>query len=100
MSEVIPDEIEAVCDRCGREIHPGRGDFYLVRIDAVADPSPPRITAEDLAQDVRAEIERLIARMREMTEQELQDQVARRVIVRLCVPCYRDWIEDPVGRGS
>ena len=37
------------CDRCAKPIHPGRGDYYLVRIDAVADPAPPVLTEEDLA---------------------------------------------------
>ena len=50
------------CKRCSKEVHPGRGDYYLVRIDAVADPQPPIITQEDLDQDIGAEIERLIRR--------------------------------------
>ena len=48
------------CKRCSKEVHPGRGDYYLVRIEAVADPQPSVITQEDLDQDVGAEIERLI----------------------------------------
>ena len=37
--------------RCSKEVHPGRGDYYLVRIDAVADPQPPIITQEDLEEE-------------------------------------------------
>ena len=51
------------CKRCSKEVHPGRGDYYLVRIEAVADPQPPVITQEDLDQDVGVEIERLICLM-------------------------------------
>ena len=40
------------CKRCSKEVHPGRGDYYLVRIEAVADPQPPVITQEDLDQGV------------------------------------------------
>ena len=58
--------------RCSKEVHPGRGDYYLVRIDAVADPQPPIITQEDLDQDVGAEIERLIRFMKNMSEQQLE----------------------------
>ena len=47
------------CKRCSKEVHPGRGDYYLVQIEAVADPQPPIITQEDLDQDVGADIERL-----------------------------------------
>ena len=33
--------------------------------------------------------------MRGMTEQELMDQVYRRLTIHLCGDCYRVWIEDP-----
>jgi hypothetical protein len=91
----IPDRPPVFCDICSMELNPGRGDFYLVRIEAVADPSPPRVTEEDLAKDVTAEIGRLLDRMRDMTEQELRDQVHRRVVLNLCIPCYTRWIENP-----
>ena len=85
------------CHRCSMEVHPGRGDYYLVRIDAVADPQPPIITQEDLDQDVGAEIERLIRRMKSMSEQQLERQVFRQKAIYLCVPCFNRWIENPVS---
>ena len=78
--------------RCATELTPDKGDFYLVRIEALADPSPPRFSEEDLMHDHRAEIERLIEQMRNLSEQELTDQVYRRLILYLCRPCYRWWI--------
>ncbi len=91
------DETPLLCARCGSELTPGAGDFYVVRIEAVADPSPPNFTEEDLTQDHRAEIERLIAQMRDLSERELVDQVYRQLVLYLCGPCYRQWIEDPAG---
>jgi hypothetical protein len=85
------------CKRCSKEVHPGRGDYYLVRIDAVADPQPPIITQEDLDQDVGAEIERLIRLMKSMSEQQLEHQVFRQKAIYLCVPCFNQWIENPVS---
>jgi len=85
------------CNRCGAEVHPGRGDFYLVRIEALADPWPPVFSEEDLRRDPRAEIERLIEQMRGLSEQEAMDQVFRRWTLSLCGPCYRLWSENPVG---
>ena len=85
------------CKRCSTEVHPGRGDYYLVRIDAVADPQPPIITQEDLDQDVGAEIERLIRLMKSMSEQQLERQVFRQKAIYLCVPCFNQWIENPVN---
>jgi len=85
------------CDRCGREVTPGTGEFYLVRIEAIADPTPPSFSEEDFLRDPQAEIERLLREMKHLSEQELVDQVYRRLVLYLCVPCYRQWIEDPAG---
>jgi hypothetical protein len=74
------------CERCSKEVHPGRGDYYLARINAIADPQPPVITQEDLDQDVGAEIERLIRIMKNMSEQQLERQVFRQKAIYLCVP--------------
>jgi len=85
-----------LCARCGTELTPGKGNLYLVRIEALADPTPPSFSADDLTHDPRADIERLIEQMRDLSEQELMDQVYRRLVLYLCGPCYRQWIEDPV----
>jgi hypothetical protein len=85
------------CNRCSKEVHPGRGDYYLVRIDGIADPQPPIITQEDLDQDVWAEIERLIRLMKNMSEQQLEGQVFRQKAIYLCTPCFNRWIENPVS---
>jgi hypothetical protein len=53
-----------LCHRCGCELSPGEGNFYVVRIEAWADPAPPNITSEDLAADISAEIDKLIEQMR------------------------------------
>jgi len=86
-----------LCARCGVELTPGKGGFYVVKIEAWADPTAPVWSPEDLERNHRGEIERLIEQMRESSEQELLDQVYRRLFLYLCGPCYRQWIEDPVG---
>ena len=63
----------------------------------VADPTPPVLTAEDLAADVRQEIERLLARLEGVSEQAALDQVYQRRTLHLCGPCFRHWIENPTG---
>ena len=89
-----------ICARCAAEVPAGRGQFYRVSIDAVADPDPPILTAEDLALDHRREIERLLAQLADVSQQEALDQVHRRLTLFFCVPCYREWIEDPAGGVS
>jgi hypothetical protein len=90
-----PIEPPLFCDRCCVELHLGRGDFYVVKIEAVADPTPPEFTEEDLRRDHRREMEQLLAQVEEMSEREAMDQVFRRLTVFLCNRCYQDWIENP-----
>jgi hypothetical protein len=85
------------CKHCSIEVHPGRGDYYLVRIDAVADPQPPIITQEDLDQDVGAEIDRLIRLMKGLNEQQLEQQVYRNKAIYLCIRCFNRWFENPLN---
>lgn len=87
------------CHRCGRELKPGSGDWYIVRIEAFADPSPP-VLNEELAGDetsISRRIDELLEQMSEMTERELMDQIYRRLTMHLCSTCYKDWIENPAG---
>ena len=89
------------CDRCAADLTPGKGNFYVVKIEAVADPSPPILDEHYSDRDLLNEIDRLIAEVRELSEQELLDQVYRRKTIFLCLKCYRQWIEDPAGaRGE
>jgi hypothetical protein len=85
------------CARCAAELQPGAGNFYRINIEAVADPSPPVLSPEDLAKNLGREIDELLARMESMSEREALDQVYRRLTLYLCTPCYRRWIEDPTG---
>ena len=89
--------IPLICHRCAAELEPGKGDFYVVRIEAFADPTPPEITQQDLEADLTVEIDRLIEQMREMGEQDLADQVHRYLTIHLCGGCYAQLIEDPTG---
>ncbi len=94
----MPDfDASLICHRCGVELEPGKAQFYVVRIEAFADPSPPDLSEEDLQRDIKGEIERLIESMSDLSAQEAMDQVYRRITLYLCNGCYRDWIEKPVG---
>lgn len=92
-----PDHHPLFCCCCGGYLTPGRGDFYVVRIEAFADPSPPSDESGDGPLDPGDEIDRLISQMEGMSERELMDQVHRRVTIHLCGECYRPWIEHPAG---
>jgi len=85
------------CNRCGAHLTPGRGDFFQVAIEAVADPAPPVVTADEMEKDLGAEIRRTIARLEGVSPKEAMDQVYRRLVIYLCAPCFHPWIEDPTG---
>jgi hypothetical protein len=78
-------------------LEPGSGTFFRVTIEAVADPTPPTISAEDLSTNLRQRIEELLQQMQDLSAQEAMDQVYRRLTLYLCGPCYREWIENPAG---
>lgn len=93
------DDSPVFCDRCLRELTPGVGDFYVIRIDAVADPSPPVLEPSDLGRgDLADEMRELIRDMENMSAREAMDQVARGLTIHLCRRCYVVWIENPAGR--
>ena len=95
-----PAPEQPICHRCGALLSPGNGSFYVVRIEAFADPTAPEITIDDLLKseaEMAAEYELLLAQLSDNSEQELKDQVYRRLTLTLCAKCYGPWIEKPVG---
>lgn len=97
MDPMNDDRPTVRCARCSKPLAHGRGDHYLVGIVAVADPSPPVITEEDLAGDLSGEIRAILDRLRGTSEAEALDQVVRRKVFRLCNACYKAWIASPTG---
>jgi hypothetical protein len=89
-------EAPLFCDRCSAELTPGAGNFYVVTIEAVADPTPPVIEQRS-PEEIRAALERTLAQLAAVSGQEALDQVYRRVTIYLCRPCYQEWIENPAG---
>jgi len=87
----------SICRRCSAVLTPGRGDFYIVEVQAYAENSSPVITLEDLAKDHKEEMDKLVEQMEGLSEQEMMDQVHRHMTFFLCTPCYRFWIENPTG---
>jgi hypothetical protein len=86
------------CDHCSRILTPGQGEFYVVRIEAVADPTPPRIADDDQdVAEIGRQISALLERLSDLSEQEAMDQVFRRVVLYLCNGCYGRWIENPTN---
>ncbi len=96
------DDNTRLCARCLRTMTEGRGEFFEVRIEAIADPTPPILDGHqelDVAS-VRSEYEELVGALRDTSAREAQDQVHRQVMISLCNRCFVDWIEDPAKRSE
>jgi hypothetical protein len=87
----------AVCDLCGREID--LHESYVVQIDVFAEPSMKPVTAEELAAtDFVQSYSELLDQMKHLTADDLQDDVHRRFEYRLCRPCQRRFLANPLGK--
>ena len=85
------------CELCGREV--AVHESYVVRIDVFADPSVPPTTAAELhSTDFDAAAADLIEQMKHLTADDLHDDVHRRFEYRLCRPCQRKFLTNPLGR--
>jgi hypothetical protein len=91
----MSDDEPLLCSRCLKTLQPGRGEFFVVRIDAVTDPAPPEISDDDLRRDTRRDWREILAALSDVSSQEALDQVYRRVVIHLCNACFRVWIENP-----
>ena len=85
------------CDRCLCELRRGCGEFYEVRIEAVADPTPPELNLPTAGAPLRQAIADTVEQLNNLSAQEALDQVLRRLTITLCLSCYQRWIENPAG---
>jgi hypothetical protein len=85
------------CDLCGVAIAPSA--HYIVRIDVFADPTIPDMSTEEV-NDLTSEdqLAELMRELKAVSEDELQDQVHRRFEYKLCGPCQRKFLANPLGR--
>ena len=85
------------CDLCDRAV-PAHAS-YVVRIDVFADPSLPPLSTEDLeSTDFDAALDAVLEEAKDMTADDLQDGVHRRLEYRLCPPCHRRFLANPLGK--
>ena len=97
----MSDNEPIFCDRCLCELRAGRGQFYEIKIEAVADPSvtidPEELDAMENGVSSAEKFADVVRDMGDLSAQEAMDQVWRRLQLTLCNMCYGDWIENPTG---
>ena len=95
----MPNNAAAKCDSCGRKLP--SGGFFVVRVDVFADPSPESIDTTALeaagAAGHAQTVADLLKQMAGMTDDELQDAVARRFEYVVCAACQKLILANPLG---
>jgi hypothetical protein len=87
-----------ICARCSVMLKPGDGSFFIVKIEAFADPSGPIADeCKPSAKQLRDQLETLVKQLHSVSPQEAMDQIHRRFTIHLCKSCYPTWIENPTG---
>ena len=86
-----------LCDLCDRPVSPH--GHYIVRMDVFADPEMPPVTSEEVAEaDYQQAMKELLEQMKDMSADELQDQVHRRMEFKLCRACQMRFLANPLGK--
>ena len=85
------------CDLCGAVVPPH--GHYVIRIDVFADPSMPSATSDDLEEvDFQAELAAVLEEMKDLSADDLQDQVHRRFEFKVCRACQIKFLVNPLGK--
>jgi hypothetical protein len=85
-----------ICDRCGMTIPPHAQ--YIVKMEVYADPTLPEVSADDLEEtDYARRMEELLAEMEGISAEELEESVHWRREFRICRPCQRALLKNPLG---
>jgi len=88
--------ITHICDRCGRPIEKGQLR-YIARIEVLAAADPLEITLEDLLRDTRREMDALLAKCDQLSEEELMRDVYVKFEFDLCRACQMSYVTDPLS---
>ncbi len=89
--------ITHICDRCGKPLEQNEVR-YLLKIEVYAAPTPLEITAADLLENHRPEIDRLLEQCEQMTEQELMRDVYVQMHFDLCRACQKAYLSNPLSQ--
>jgi len=86
------------CDRCGHELLGQSEVRYEVKIEVKAAYDPLNFSEDDLAQNVRTEIAKLIQQLEGVSEEDAQNEVYQQFEFDLCAACQRRYVKEPLPR--
>lgn len=85
------------CDRCGKGLLIDEDVRYEVRIVVKAAYDPMELTTQDLAVSRRAEIQKLLEELQDISAEEALNQVYRDMKFDLCLACQKQYLNRPLG---
>ncbi len=84
------------CGWCGADLLTDKALRYEVKIEIKAAYDPMSVTKEDLSQDFRAEIAKVLQELEGISVAEAQNQVYRLIEFDLCPSCQRNYVRNPL----
>ena len=90
--------VSCVCDMCGKELLVDEDVRYIANIEVYAAYDPLELTADDLAKDHKAELTRLVEKLKGVDAKDAEDSVHKRIVLNLCPGCQKVYIRDPLFR--
>jgi len=84
-----------ICDGCGKEMTK-KSTRYTLKIDVRLARNDIEFTLLDLFRDHRKELEELIEKCKDKSEEELEETIYKGFEFDLCPSCQRAYIQDPL----
>ncbi len=90
------DELDVSCDCCGKGLLIDSNVRYEVEIEVKAAYDPLEITDDDLSENHEKEMDRTLKELEELSEEEVKEQVYKKMEFNLCSSCQSDFLESPL----
>jgi len=89
------------CDFCGKDLVSGVSTRFVVKMEAYASFEPGELTEGDTDPDHVEEMARMLTELEETGEDgPALLPTCKKMRFDLCRPCYRRFLDDPLGRES
>ncbi|MCI0685561.1 MAG: hypothetical protein L0Y71_25965 [Gemmataceae bacterium] len=86
------------CDLCGKELHPGEDEHYVVKIEAFSAQDPNQLVESDLDDDHMEAVSALLQELEDADADVELPEVSQHLRYDLCCECHRRFLRDPLGK--
>jgi hypothetical protein len=86
------------CDMCKRDLDPQQDLRYVLKMEVYAAFDPVAADEDDDDRDHLQEIQDILERLEEADDDQIGDDVYRRMRFDLCPACRRKFVHNPLGR--